>query len=629
VSGVYSMTGPTYSGLSKLDLLDSAMSQPLSITSTLFEEGKGGALESFGLGTLLRRGSLPEEAPVQDGVDQNGNAIVGTGDVYVPPDVGMRDALMGTWGDTPAQLEQRRQVAGALTEDQYKQSPSFRKDIPYDPGMTETRAAALAEMDDVKKVREFYAQKRPLAAFLGGMAGQALDPINYVPVGGPLVKAAAIGRFGRIGGEALAAGLDAAANTALFGIGTADARAALGDDVSWQALISQIATAGLIGSAFGTVAGAIGRRADARVSEAEQRLSTIKTTQEARIALNEGIDAIVRGEDVNLSPNATEPLRRVADEITAYHGSPHDFSAFATENIGSGEGAQAYGRGLYFAENADIAKSYQRKLGVDAMLADNPQAGSIVRDLLDANGGDFAKALKQLDREFESSIPGTDNMRNPVYADAHKFLSQQQPGNLYEVRIAASKDHLLDWDKPLSEQSPYVQDALRKQMGEANFEQFANKTGGDYVEYGLGNGHVGALMDAGIPGIKYLDASSREAGNGSHNIVVFDQNRVRIARKNDQPVAADTTKAAPEPPPDGIKQAAASIAKPEDAKALAAQYGVDANTGAFKEEAEIAQLADEGRLTEQDVATMTQAHADYEVADAYAEAIKSVASCLV
>ncbi|TIS17633.1 MAG: hypothetical protein E5X10_02815 [Mesorhizobium sp.] len=81
--------------------------------------------------------------------------------------------------------------------------------------------------------------------------------------------------------------------------------------------------------------------------------------------------------------------------------------------------------------------------------------------------------------------------------------------------------------------------------------------------------------------------------------------------------------------PAGHAKAQASIAKPEDARALAAQYGVDASTGAFKEEAEITQLADEGRLTEQDVATMAQAHMDYEVADAYAEALKSVAGCLI
>jgi hypothetical protein len=684
VSGVYSMTGPTYSGLSKLDLLDSAMSQPLSITSTLFEEGKGGALESFGLGTLLRRGSLPEEAPVQDGVDQNGNAIVGTGDVYVPPDVGMRDALMGTWGDTPAQLEQRRQAAGALTEDQYKQSPSFRKDIPYDPGMTETRAAALAEMDDVKKVREFYAQKRPLAAFLGGMAGQALDPINYVPVGGPLVKAAAIGRFGKIGGEALAAGLDAAANTALFGIGTADARAELGDDVSWQALISQIATAGLIGSAFGTVAGAIGRRVEARVSEAEQRLSTLKATQEARIALNEGIDAIVRGEDVNLSPNATEPLQRVADSLgpiepsTLFEPSSPESRQAAIDRIVN--------------EDMPIGPQPPQPVSLMQFLASKSIGGikddggelaamGLSRKFIPGGGALVTKRGKSLDYAREAAAEA--GFFDHIYGDPETAVAKSTTRDLLDM-LSAERDgqpgfsNRLDGGRKLAHEQfaldQAAQDRYRRVLDEVNgaldtlgvdhkiddkiIRRAAQLTGEDnlapatalehaiYEDYrrfadamderGQGFSNEPAFnipffdepgsasragQDAGAPG-----GNGAQGGRGA-NAPYSGQ----FARPGGNPSQArvDTAKAASEPAPEGRTQAAASIAKPEDAKALAAQYGVDANTGAFKEEAEIAQLADEGRLTEQDVATMTQAHADYEVADAYAEAIKSVASCLV
>jgi hypothetical protein len=44
--------------------------------------------------------------------------------------------------------------------------------------------------------------------------------------------------------------LDAAANTAAFGIATSGERAKFGDDVSWLATDSQIAMAALIGSAF-------------------------------------------------------------------------------------------------------------------------------------------------------------------------------------------------------------------------------------------------------------------------------------------------------------------------------------------------------------------------------------------
>jgi hypothetical protein len=40
-----------------------------------------------------------------------------------------------------------------------------------------------------------------------------------------------------------------------------------------------------------------------------------------------------------------------------------------------------------------------------------------------------------------------------------------------------------------------------------------------------------ALLDAGIPGIRYLDQGSRGAGEGSHNIVAFDPSTIEILRK--------------------------------------------------------------------------------------------------
>ena len=48
--------------------------------------------------------------------------------------------------------------------------------------------------------------------------------------------------------------------------------------------------------------------------------------------------------------------------ITAYHGSPHDFERFDMSKIGTGEGAQAYGHGLYFAQNEDVARGYRDDL---------------------------------------------------------------------------------------------------------------------------------------------------------------------------------------------------------------------------------------------------------------------------
>lgn len=59
----------------------------------------------------------------------------------------------------------------------------------------------------------------------------------------------------------------------------------------------------------------------------------------------EAQNAIVTKPDVNFS-------------IKAMHASPHNFRKFSTDFMGSGEGAQAYGWGLYFAESIYVNKSY-------------------------------------------------------------------------------------------------------------------------------------------------------------------------------------------------------------------------------------------------------------------------------
>ena len=54
--------------------------------------------------------------------------------------------------------------------------------------------------------------------------------------------------------------------------------------------------------------------------------------------------------------------------LTAFHGTPHRFEPtpanplgeFRAAKIGSGEGAQAYGYGLYFAESPGVAREYQK-----------------------------------------------------------------------------------------------------------------------------------------------------------------------------------------------------------------------------------------------------------------------------
>src|SRR6201996_9301420 len=150
-----------------------------------------------------------------------------------------------------------------------------------------------------------------------------------------------------------------------------------------------------------------------------------------------------------------------AGPIRAYHGSPHDFDAFSLDKIGTGEGAQAYGHGLYFAGNEKVAKSYRDTLSALDVDFENPQQAAA--SFLARNDGDPVKA--------ESAMRSmAEEMNTPSYAkglsDGADLLKSgtdlsgvKPPGHMYEVDINADPEHFLDWDKPLSEQHP---EALRK-----------------------------------------------------------------------------------------------------------------------------------------------------------------------
>ena len=55
----------------------------------------------------------------------------------------------------------------------------------------------------------------------------------------------------------------------------------------------------------------------------------------------------------------------------AYHGTPHKFEEFSTGHIGSGEGNQIHGWGLYFAENKEVSEKYRKMLSSIEVYYDN------------------------------------------------------------------------------------------------------------------------------------------------------------------------------------------------------------------------------------------------------------------
>ena len=71
-----------------------------------------------------------------------------------------------------------------------------------------------------------------------------------------------------------------------------------------------------------------------------------------------------------------EPPTETKPGIIAFHGSGTDFDQFKLEKIGTGEGAQAFGYGLYFADSEDIANFYRQTVG-DGFSIDNLSIGEV------------------------------------------------------------------------------------------------------------------------------------------------------------------------------------------------------------------------------------------------------------
>ena len=70
---------------------------------------------------------------------------------------------------------------------------------------------------------------------------------------------------------------------------------------------------------------------------------------------------------INSIPNKKDldKLRKQQDYQyyqSAWHGSPHDFDEFDLGAIGTGEGNQAHGWGLYFAKDKKVSKLYKEVL---------------------------------------------------------------------------------------------------------------------------------------------------------------------------------------------------------------------------------------------------------------------------
>ena len=269
---------------------------------------------------------------------------------------------------------------------------------------------------------------------------------------------------------------------------------------------------------------------------------------------------------------------------TVYHGSPHIFDAFKMSKIGTGEGAQVYGHGLYFAENPEVAHAYRTqltaKIDVDGriILENNRQVGTTgnedVDEYLISHDGDIDAAIDELEHVVTGRIDALGRpVANPDPVTVERYQREYLPaldmlrdikrrgaidtstgGSFYEVEIPdEAVGRMLDWDKPLSEQ-PWLAEGTKEEIiakvrAEGRKPTVAEiaRVSLESPSYGDPSGRVfykdlaqklgsesaasEALRQAGIPGIRYLDQMSRGAEEGTRNLVLFDESLARILER--------------------------------------------------------------------------------------------------
>jgi hypothetical protein len=270
--------------------------------------------------------------------------------------------------------------------------------------------------------------------------------------------------------------------------------------------------------------------------------------------------------------------------LDVYHGTPHTLpptarnplGEFDASKIGTGEGAQVYGHGIYTAENPVVAKGYQEALSnpevvlKDGTRISKPKTGSpedvakawLEEAYLNGDKTPFDTAIQKVSRLRNSanSPKQFDGALNVLNEWKKSGASVDLGGNLYKIDLPDEKiAKMLDYDRPLSQQPEILKSLTPEAMGlklrvapqsgfmgyvtengtpiglqvkGATAENFRKKWLDRIAEFGEAEGGAGrvigylggtsetsaaqvaeALRKAGIPGIKYLDEGSRNLAN--------------------------------------------------------------------------------------------------------------------
>lgn len=264
---------------------------------------------------------------------------------------------------------------------------------------------------------------------------------------------------------------------------------------------------------------------------------------------------------------------------SAYHGTPHKFDEFSLEHIGSGEGVQAHGWGLYFAENKEVSDEYRKRLSSIGNIEDrniwkyknkeyelvfNEDKNEVeilgrtsnlkdyeievLKALYDASGRTEDEIFNDIWNEISDTIKELETEKNVAYQkELEKLYKQkemldnkgfpqrarQSEGQLFEVDIPEA-DVLLDENKELIDQPKKVQKIIEKMYSDfaksGNLDiahSFVQDTGRNLykaLSRTLGSDREASLLlnKYGIKGITYDGRSDGRC------YVVFDDKAIKV-----------------------------------------------------------------------------------------------------
>lgn len=198
------------------------------------------------------------------------------------------------------------------------------------------------------------------------------------------------------------------------------------------------------------------------------------------------INSFRRPENAFLIETIQKGYKAIFNEsIEVYHGTGKEFSSFLMDKVGTGEGLQKFGYGLYFTESTEVAKFYAEQAIEGSVIYKVSIPSNLYLAEWDAPADTYARDILQQAEENEWKESDVEDLMDGFgLSDAYRGQPETF-GSIYDL----------------------IADTIGGQKKASEF-----------------------LLNAGIDGIKYQSGTLSGMVNDSDfdNYVIFDQNVVKI-----------------------------------------------------------------------------------------------------